>query len=180
MINLLPPEEKTILIQEERFKLILILGIVFLSALLSLIMILFSIRIYISSQTDSEKIIFEQEEKKVKTAEFQELQEKITLANKNLSNLNSFYQNQVYFTEILKRISGTLPSGIYLNNLSLTPSEGGVLNCTFSGFAPTIEILLDFKKNLETEKTITGTNFPLANLVESKDIYFNVTFKITK
>lgn len=63
MINLLPPEEKTILIQEERFKLILILGIVFLSALLSLILILFSVRIYISSQTDSENTIFEQEEK---------------------------------------------------------------------------------------------------------------------
>ncbi len=180
MINLLPPEEKTILIQEERFKLILILGIVFLSALLSLILILFSIRIYISSQTDSENTILEQEEKNIKATEFQELQEKITLANKNLSNLNSFYQNQIYFTEILERISGILPSGIYLNNLSLTPSGKGILNCTLSGFAPTIEILLDFKKNLEAEKTITGTNFPLANLVESKDIDFNITFKITK
>ena len=180
MINLLPPEEKNILIQEERFKLILILGIVFLSALLSLILILFSIRIYISSQTDSEKIIFEQEEKKVKIAEFQELQEKITLANKNLSNLNSFYQNQVYFTEILERISGTLPPAAYLNNLSLKPLGGGILNCTLSGFTSTREILLDFKKNLETEKTIKEIYFPPANWVESKDIDFNITFKITK
>jgi Tfp pilus assembly protein PilN len=180
MINLLPPEEKNILIQEERFKLILILGIVFLSALLSLILILFSIRIYISSQTDSEKTIFIQEEEKVKTAGFQELQEKITLANKNLSNLNSFYQNQIYFTEILEIISGTLPSGTYLSNLSLKPLGGGVLDCNLSGFAPTREVLLDFKKNLETEKTIKEIYFPPANWVESKDIDFNITFKITK
>lgn len=118
--------------------------------------------------------------KKIETAEFQELQKEIVLTNKVLSDLDSFYKNQIEFTEILERISKTLPSGVYLTNLSLSSLGGGTLSCNISGFAPTSEILKDFKKNLETEKTITETSFPLANWVESEDIDFNITFKIKK
>lgn len=180
MINLLPPEEKIALIREEQLKLVLILGIVFLSALLSLILILFSIKIYISGQTNSEKIIFNQEEKKFKSAEFQKLQEEIILTNKTLSDLNSFYQNQINFTEILEKISGILPSGVYLTTLSLSSSGSGILDCSVSGFAPTREVLLDFKDNLESIEIFKEFYFPLTNLVKSTNIDFNLSFKITR
>ena len=180
MINLLPPEEKKFLVREDYFKIILILGTVFLAVILSLILILLSVRIYISNQTYAEKIISEQERKMIKTAELQELQGKIISANKTLSDLNSFYQNQIYFTGILERISEILPTGVYLTNISFTSLGSGILACNLSGFAPTREILLGFKNDLEKEKIFKEIFFPPANWVKSNNINFDITFKITK
>jgi len=179
MINLLPPKEKETLIQEENWKLVSILGIVIISALFSLLLILFSIEIKIASQAESQKILLIQEQKKIETTEMKELQEKISLANRTFSNLNSFYQGQIYFTEILERISKTLPPKTYLTNLSITPLNEKELDIRLSGFSPTWEILLEFKENLEKETTIKEIYFPPSIWIKPTDINFNITFKIT-
>ena len=64
MINLLPPEEKEKLSSKRGEKLIAILVITVLVFLICLILILSSIKIYITAEANSQKIILEQAEKK--------------------------------------------------------------------------------------------------------------------
>jgi len=55
MINLLPPKEKGILVSEERLKITLILGILFLVFLSFLGLILFSFKAFLLNQVSSDK-----------------------------------------------------------------------------------------------------------------------------
>ena len=188
MINLLPPQQKEELLEEEKYKLVLILGILFLIFFISLILILFSIEIFISGEIEAQKILLSGEEKKIKESQIQNLEEKINISNQTLSKLNLFYQNQLNLTEILEKISGTLPSGTYLTNLNFSlltaPAEGEtqkyLAQIALAGFSPTREILLELKENLEKEEPFGEIYFPPSIWVKPTDINFSVNFKIKK
>ena len=174
MINLLPPQQKEELLEEEKYNLVLILGILFLIFLVSLILILFSIKIFISGETDVQRILLSAEEKRFKESQIQNLEEKIDASNQTLSKLNLFYQNQLNLTETLEKISGTLPPGTYLTTLNFNLAQ-----ISLSGFSPTREILLELKENLEKEKIFGEIYFPPSNWVKPTDIDFSVTLRIT-
>jgi len=181
MINLLPQREREILTQEENWKLILILGIIFLTFLISLALILFSIQVYISGQIEAQKILFSQKE--VESSKVQDFQEKIKLTNLSFSKLNSFYQGVFNGSEILEKTSGALPPGTYLTNFTLstiTGEEEYPAQISLSGFSPNRETLLEFKKNLESQELFKEVYFPPSNWVEPINIDFSVNFKITK
>ena len=184
MINLLPPQYKAELKEEENWKLTLILSILFLIFLACSTLILFSIKISISGQAEAQKILLLQEEKKFKESQIQNLEEKITISNQALLKLNSFYQSQTNLTEILEKISETLPTSVYLTTLNFSPlttkNEKYVAQISLSGFSPTREILLEFKKNLEQEELFEEIYFPPSNWVKPTDIDFSVNFKIVK
>lgn len=183
MINLLPPTEKEILIQEERFRLSLILGVIILTFLISLTLILVSVKIYISAETKTQKIILELEQHRLKTTEIQDLENKVNLINQNLLNLNSFYLKQISFTQLLEKIYQILPTEIYLTQLSLTKidqkKEKSIVEASLSGFSPSREVLFRFKKNLEKEPDFQEIYFPPSNWIKPTDIDFNLTFKIS-
>ena len=185
MINLLPLQYKKELQQEEKYKLTLILGTLVLIFLICLILILFSIKISISGQIEAQKILLLQEEKKFKESQIQNLEEKIITSNQSLSKLNSFYQNQTNLTEILEKISETLPPTTYLTALSFNPlttakEEKYIAQISLSGFSPTREILLEFKENLEKEEIFGEIYFPPSNWVEPTDIDFSLNLQIIK
>ena len=180
MINLLPPKEKEEILKEENWKLLMILGMILLFFLISLLLILFSIKIFIVGEVEAQKIIFAEREKEFKSTQMQNLQNNLTAFNKKLSQLDSFYQNQSNFSEILEEISKTLPSGVYLNNLSIV-SQGGKnegSGCSISGFSPSRQILLVLKDNLEKEKNFQEVYFPSSNWVKPADINFTISLKI--
>jgi len=182
MINLLPLPEKKILQEEKKLKLILISGILVLIFLICLILILFSIKIFISGQAEAQKILLSQEEENFKESQIQNLEEKILSSERALINLDSFYQSQPNLTEILGKISETLPPDIYLTTLNFAPlvSEHLTGQISFSGFSPTREILLEFKQNLEQEELFVEIYFPPSIWVKSADIDFSGNFKITQ
>jgi len=175
MINLLPPQYKAELKEEESWKLVLILEILVLIFLICLALILFSVKIFISGQLEAQKILLLQKEKKFEESQIQSLEGKIIISNQTLSKLNSFYQDQTNLTEILEKISETLPLETYLTILNLDPAQ-----ISLSGFSPTREILLEFKKNLEQEELLGEIYFPPSNWVKPTDIDFSVNFKIIK
>ncbi len=170
MINLLPPQYKAELKEEESWKLVLILEILVLIFLICLALILFSVKIFISGQLEAQKILLLQKEKKFEESQIQSLEGKIIISNQTLSKLNSFYQDQTNLTEILEKIFET-----YLTILNLDPAQ-----ISLSGFSPTREILLEFKKNLEQEELLGEIYFPPSNWVKPTDIDFSVNFKIIK
>lgn len=187
MINLLPPQQKEELLEEGKYNLVLILGILFLIFLISLILILFSIKIFISGEVEVQRILLSAEEKRFKESQIQNLEEKINTSNQTLSKLNLFYQNQLNLTEILEKISAALPLEAYLTTFSLNPIStpaGGetqkyLAQVSLGGFSPTREILLGLKEALEKEELFGEIYFPPSNWVKPTDIDFSVTLRIT-
>lgn len=177
MINLLPTQYKRELKQEESFRLVLILGALFLIFLVSLILILFSIKIYIQGQKESLKILIDLEEETFQIPENRHLRKEIASANQELAKLKLFYQEQTDLTEILEKISQILPQEMYLTTFFWQESASRI---TLSGFSPLQETLLELKKNLKEEKNISEIEFPLTNWLKPVDINFQVTFKISK
>jgi Tfp pilus assembly protein PilN len=177
MINLLPTQYKRELKKEEKFKLVLILGTLFLIFLISLILILFSIKIYIQGQAETLKFLAREEEEKLQRAEIRELRQKITAAQKTILQLRNFYQNRSDPVRIVESIFQILPEQIHLTSFSFNKDTGMVL---LSGFSPGREILFQLRTNLEDQEEFGEINFPPQNWIKSKDIDFQVTFKVNR
>lgn len=175
MINLLSPKEKEEILEEKKWKLILILGFLVLFFFVCLLLILFIINIFISGQLKVQKIFLDQEEKNFKESQFQTLEEEIIVSNQTLLNLNSFYQNQTNLTEILENISGTFPDNVYFTTLNFEPLEKKFY---LSGFSLTRESLLELKRNLEEKEFFEKIYFPSSNWVKPIDINFSLSFKV--
>jgi len=181
MINLLPQENQKELLQGYYWKLVMILGLVFLCFLVCFLLILLSVKISVDGEASVQKILFLQRESDFNKSNGQALHGEIESINAKLSKIESFYQGQVDFVDILEKISECLPSGSYLTSISvgsdsLTDEKQGTLVSIF-GFCPTREKLLLFKENLENEESFTEINFPSFNWVKPENINFSVTFR---
>ncbi len=182
MINLLPPEEKEKLLLEKKKILITIFLILVLYFLFCLIFILFSVKAYSETQLEFQKALLLKTEKGLGDSEIKNFQEKIDKTNSTLTKIDSFYQQQIYFSEILERISKILPPEIYLTNFSAVfytkEKEETGIKFSLSGFAPARETLIEFRKNLEKEEDFKEIYFPPTNWVKPIDIDFSLSFKI--
>lgn len=178
MINLLPPQYKEELVREENWKLILILGIVILSFFISTSLILFSIKILSGGQLSAQKVLASQKE--MESSQILEFEKKLRDLNLTLAQLSSFYQGQTSLVGISEIITKTLPAKVYLTSLSFNriSAEDYSIGVSLSGFAPSREILLELKKNLEDEALFKEIYFPPANWVQATDINFAVSFKV--
>lgn len=182
MINLLPPKEKEKIALEMVKRKVIILWFLVLFFLVCLILILFSVKIYSQSQIESQKLVLAEAKKELEHSEIRELETKVNSANLIFTKLNSFYQEKIYFSEILEKISKIIPPGISLNNFSSQLSSVGeekVIKVSLSGFAKTRENLFEFKQILEKEPGFKEISFPPQNWVKPADIDFSVTFTIT-
>jgi len=153
------------------------LGILIFVFLISFSLILLSVKIFISGEIEAQKILFSQREKEFKNSQLEQAENQITLSNDKLSKLDIFYKNQWKATEILEKISNTLPKGSHLTNFSIT-FQAETTNVNLIGFSQTREILLSFKENLEREELFKEIYFPPANWTEPTNINFTVNFKI--
>lgn len=174
MINLLPPEERETLIFKKRFKIVLILGTLFLIFLAFLGSFLLSLKIFVSSQADSERERFVLKRKEIETSEAQALREKTTFFNSNLSKLDSFFEDQIFLTDVFEEINQLLPEGTYLTSFFYQEDKK---QFSLTGFAPTREVLFELKKNFEEKEEIMEFNFPPSNWVEPRDIDFHLSFQ---
>lgn len=182
MTNLLPPEEKNELFLKNKKRLVVILGITALVSLVCFILILLSVNFYILTKIVSQKNILEQTEEKYKTTVFLNFKDAIQKYNNVLVQLNSFYEKEIYFSQILKIISNIQrPEGLYLSDLSLNrDSENKKIKVVTSGFSGSREDLLIFKKNIEENKEIKNPYFSPESWTNPQNVKFYLTFEIYK
>jgi len=164
---------------EKKKRMAAILWFLVLFFLSCLILVLFSIKAYLQIQLEAQKALLLEIEKKFAESEAWDLREKINSINLTLTKLESFYQQKIYLTEILEKVSNILPRRIYLTNLSavFSNTEEFGFKISLSGFAPTRESLFEFKKDLEKETDFKEIYFPPTNWVDPVDINFFVTFQ---
>lgn len=169
MINLLPPQNKEELLAEESKRLIIILGFIILLILLCLIIILVFLRIYLLIQIDIQKNLLGATRERVASSETQALEEKVKNFNQELSRINSFYEKKVNLTEALENLIETIPEGIYLTDLSYSKASSQII---LAGFAPSRDLLVHFKKNLEAKEEFQEVYFPPSVWIEALNINF--------
>jgi len=175
MINLLPPEDKKEILFRRKLKLILIFELGLLLFLISLILIVFSVSIYLGGEIESEKISIAQREQDIDLIKIADFQKEIEALNKKTENIDNFYRQQTYSAEVLEKISGKLPVGSYLNSFSFSKISQ-TLN--LSGFILTRDDLLNFKRSIDNDNDFTNVNFPPGNWVSPTDIEFFLSFEL--
>ena len=173
MINLLPPEEKRILIEERNFKEILILSMVVFFAFCSLSLILLFININLEGRVILQKVIWQQKKEEFESSRVKELEQEIIQLNQTLSGINDFYQRKFYLTDILGGFLEALPSQIYLTSISYQENNKKI---SLNGFSPTRAALLELKENLEKKESFQDIYFPPSNWISPLDIQFSVYF----
>jgi Tfp pilus assembly protein PilN len=196
MINLLPSDKKEKLLFKKKIKLNLILLVLFFYFIFCLILVFYSIKIYSQIILESQEFVVTEKEKELDKSEFRNFKEEIKRANLELEEINSFYGRQIYISEILEKISQTLPPEIYLTDFSaehyselvIDPTQKELqktieaygIKFSLTGIALNREILIWFKQELEKEESFEEIYFPLKNLVSRDDIKFSLTFKVKR
>lgn len=181
MINLLPVEEKQKLFSAKKGKLVLIFGIVILISLVCLALILSSIKFYILAETDYQKNMLARAEQANEGVEFTDANIKIQKYNSILQKLGSFYKEEIYFSGVLKIITGIQgPDELYLSNFSLSRDAGGKVKASVSGASNTRDDLLIYKKNIEDNKKIKNIYFSPESWISPENVNFSLMCEIVK
>lgn len=186
MINLLSPQEKIILEQEERSRLTSVLLIIFCLSLISFVLIMLSIKFYIFGESEAQQIILN--ERQIERNRLESVAREINSQNIYLSQLKSFYQENFSRSDILDEISQALPSDTYLTSLnvfSVLETKSGkeakqekYLSVSLVGFSPTRDTVLKIKDNLEKQEKFKEIYFPPSNWIKPDDVEFSVSFKV--
>ena len=175
MINLLPPQQKIAIFKEKKLKIVLIYEIFFFVFFICLFLILFSIKLYLESQTNVLKTLISINEANQITKDIKDLQTKLYMYNKNLTQINNFLKNETSTVEMLEKIFKKVPPEIIITNFSFKKENFFV---SLAGFAPSRTHLLILKNNLEEE--FSEVSFPASVWINPTDINFSVSFKIKK
>jgi len=179
MINLLPPKEKQELLFQNTQKLVVVLGSVVLISLVSLILVLASVKFYILSEINYQKLILNSTEKKYQTPDFLSSKDLIKKYNEALAKASSFYKKEVRASGAVHALAGIpRPSGVYLTNINIEKNkETNKLKASISGFADTRENLMLFKEGVEENNRIKNVDFPPNNWIKPRDLTFYFTFE---
>lgn len=183
MLNLLPPQQKKEILEEERWKLVLVSMTVVSFCFAALIFILLLVDIVLLSNLEIQKINFNHQEKSPDVLQTEIMKSKLSEFNQTIFALEEFYQNQFTLIDTIKQLSDLLiSSDLYLTDfkfVALPPQEDNSTGqISLTGFAAKREYLLSFKKNLEQSANFHGVNFPASNWVKPADINFTATFKV--
>ena len=187
MINLLPPKQKEQLRLEGNKKLTIVLGNMVLVSLVSLVLVLFSLKFYILGQLVLQGSTLHDVEREYQDSQIASVKEDMLKYNGIIVKMNNFYNSQVYLSDSLRAVSEIeKPKGLYFKSIRLESKEKDDINVTITGFSDTRENLQILKDNIEKVQSnqsihkIENIYFPPEVWLKSKDIHFNFTFQIVK
>ncbi len=179
MINLLPPQQKESLLEQTHLRLVIILGILFLSFLACLFLSMLLVKSYVLGEIETQKIILEERKRTISLN--QGVEKEIRESNILLSDLNTFYEQDVNVTKVLEKLGELLPPQTYLKEFSFNKVVNGgeqERRVSLSGYCPSRESLLDFDARLEEESAFSDVTFSPSSWAKPNDIDFSVSFKV--
>ncbi len=183
MVNLLPPSHKEELRGEEQFRLALILGLLLVAFFVCLSLSLLSIRVYVSGEIQAQQILVESQREEGGESRVEQIRQR----NADIAGISSFYTGRIALSDIIARISDSLPEGVSLSAFTYAPilqsgkgGEGGLAKAKvlLVGFAPLTEDLLSMRANLEEEPLFGNFHFPPSNWIRASNIDFSFDFEI--
>lgn len=186
MINLLPPQYRQKLREEQRFRLVLLLGVILSIAFFALSVFLLVIQITLSNErlTQEVKLISFEE----RTTREDSILVEIKNQNSKLRNIEAFKKQRRALKEVVGEVASSLPQELYLLSFSYTPAIEVVKKAdkvvktpaiiAVTGKAQTREQLLSFKDALQADPFFAEVVFPPSNWVKPTDITFSFQAKL--
>jgi len=172
-LNLLPPEEKTSIIERINLLKIIKMGSFSLFFLLIFLLLLASIWWYLSIQLESADSILKSGEATPQGKALGEFKKEVDQANKLLKSFDSLQTQIINYSFALQKLTEIVPAGINFKSLSISNKD-----IKLEGHADTREILVSFKDVLESSQYFEKINSPLSNFLKQKDISFSFSFQI--
>ena len=185
MINLLPPQQKEILKDQQYVRLLLILGTMVIVFLLSFLLIALSLRIYLQGEVSFQKALLVSFQESTEQSILQELKDR----NNAVQNVLSFYNTTTTLTPLFEEVAGALPPELSITSFSYTPGsqtkKKGISKETrahlkLAGLAPTRKGLLVFRENLQKSALFENMVFPPSNWVTPRDIIFSIEMDMSQ
>jgi len=78
---------------------------------------------------------------------------------------------------VLSAVTTSLPSGVYLSSIDITPSDTGG-KVSLSGIAGTRQDLLDYTAALQKNPLLSGVSVPVSALAGSRNLPFTLAFSV--
>jgi len=182
MINLLPPGEQKELALKKNKKLVIVLGNAVIIGMVSLILVLFSLKFYILQDVSYYKNILDTTAKNQQAPDTVLLRGVIEKYNASLVRLDDFYKKESRINDALKTVFQIArPSGLYLKSVIVDRTDkDGRLKLSVTGSSDTRDNLLAFKNNIEKTTGIESLYFPPDSWIKSKNVSFAITLEIPK
>ena len=174
-LNLISPEKK-----EEIFKKNQLAVIVRIEIFLSMVLILFLGMLLIfnyilSLELKAASSMERKNENREKYDKIKELDNNFSQANKDMADIISIKNSQLYWSKIFIKISDLIFPGIEIRSISTSD-----YSLSLGGFSDTRDNLILFKEKLSSEKCFLNVNLPLADLVGKSNIAFQIDLNIDK
>ncbi len=193
MINLLPEDEKNKIYRIKKYKKVFTVMIFAIFSFLVFIFFSYFFRYFLFKQIEKINLsILRKEEAIIRNREIK-LHQVAAKINKNLVNIESFWQDQFYYAPIFVKISNILPKGVFVTSIFMQRKEKNKKNAEgkiigkdiFSdvyiyGWAESRKKLFNFKKNLEKEKWVSNVYFSPSSWVKPKNVDFSLNFEAKK
>lgn len=155
MINLLPPDIKSMRLYGRRNITLLRWSSFCLAAMVGLTVIVAGGYIYITQAEKSAEKSKAQTEESIKLAKLDDVEKQYASFSSNLKTVTQILSKQVLFSDLIQKIGSVIPSGVTLNGVSLTDTDNA-LNLDFKvanpGLAATLQVNLEDQKNELFEK----------------------------
>ncbi len=174
-INLLPKIELQQRNEEKKLRLILVIGSICLFLLIFLLLLIFVFEIKANSYLEEAKI--ELAEKKVDLFQVNQLEKRISKLNSTFKQINRFYQNQIFTTEIFKTLTFYFEPGMSVQGFNFSPETGkGYL----LGYAKNLESLEKYRDKLKESAIFEKVEIEILGFLKTKDVTFRLDFKYGK
>ena len=174
-INLLPKIELQQRNEEKKLRLILVIGSICLFLLIFLLLLIFVFEIKANSYLEEARI--ELAEKKVDLFQVNQLEKRISKLNSTFKQINRFYQNQIFTTEIFKTLTFYFEPGMSVQGFNFSPETGkGYL----LGYAKNLESLEKYRDKLKESAIFEKVEIEILGFLKTKDVTFRLDFKYGK
>lgn len=108
------------------------------------------------------------------TKSAQNFSSKVIDINEKINTIDSIQNDFYKYSVILNDFNKNISPDINLNNLIIDQANQKII---FKGFSANRDALLNFKKYMEEQDGFSEIYFPISNLLEKKDINFEITTK---
>lgn len=172
-LDLLPKQKKNELRRKKIFRRILSDEFLFLLPVVLFILILFNILYLLSFEQKTSSTINSQTQSQDKYQLLTTYENKFKEVNENASLLLKIQDGHLYWSNVLERVSETLPAGIAITDFSTKDYRIFLI-----GKAKNRDTLLNFKSNLEANACFSDVVVPLSDLVVKDNVDFQMDFSV--
>jgi Tfp pilus assembly protein PilN len=174
-LNLLPDYRKEDIAQANRVKLVIRTGLAIFSIFILFYSFLFGLLSVLKVEMNSVVLSQEMSNNKEQLDKIKKFDEEFKETNSSVSQAITLEKDQLYWTNLFKRLSDNLSDDITITDLAT--KDYSVL---LAGKADNRDALMNYREKLVAEECFTDINLPLSNLVSKDNISFQMDFKIKK